>query len=1120
MFVHLHTRSWFSFRAGGSPPKALVAEAARLGMTSMAITDRHGVYGVVRFQQACKEQGLRHVFGAEVPVRSAEPASIGTGRIAPVGRHGPTKPQENAPGHSLVLLAKNREGYANLCQLLTLAHVEAASQGVRGKQDMRDHPATSLEMLAAHSDNLFCLTGTDEGNLYSLLDTAHIHEARNWVGTLHDIFGDRLFIEATHQRRKGDDRRLGRLISLSATSGVPLVATGDVRFAVPSHYWRYDLLTCIRNGITVFDDHPERPSNAMAYVQPEAELARRGLPQDALHRSGEIAEMCSVDLIPGHIIPPGARLPEGVTSEALFQQKVSEGFRRRYPEGAPHRAEAKARLEKEVGIISGLELQDFFLVVNEVIEEAQRRGIRCLGRGSAANSIVTYLLDITRVCPIEHNLLFERFLHRGRKGTPDIDLDFDSSRRMEIISWMEERFGMDHTGMSATIDRYLTKSAVQDTAKALGWPAEMAVQMSKRCGHSPPTEPSNTEHIERVAGGMSPLLKILLGASTELLGCPRHLGQHSGGMVLTRDPMRMFSPLQVSANGVRIVQFDKNDLEWLGLVKLDVLGLRMLGAVSEAVQIVAEKQGAYIELDELPFDDEKVYDMICEGDVLGLFQIESPAQMSAGARIQARTMQDLIKQISLVRPGPIQGGLMHPFIRRHKGLEPVRYDHPILKEILHDTYGIIVFQEQVLEVAHRFAGWSLDESDEFRRLMSKFRDASQMEGMRDRFVESSIHHGASRPVANRVFDQVSKFVGYGFCRSHAASFALTVYHSAYLKTHYPAAFFAALMQHRPGMYAQLTLEQDARRHGILVLVPDVNASGQRFDLEMVQSSVGSTAAWAIRKPLTSVKGISESLAKDIILERQQAPFASAEDFFHRVPAAGDELRALAKSGAFDQLEGSNRTVLYKLQVLMRQYVTAGSKNAFSRTMPGTTLLNMTALQPSDIPALPGITLRTRLEWDLRTHSGPRVHPMVVLRQFLSDFEIRPIDTARQFGNTLPYNERKPPIMTAAGLVMFRQRPGTAKGTMFIFLEDESGFIQCICKPDVRDKLGDVLTESALIVRGAVQAVGPWRGIMVEEAWALGGVIGGYKGRPGGHSFGRDDREVTFEKGTNPKVRSV
>ncbi len=1119
MFAHLHTRSWFSFRAGGSPPKALVAEAARLGMASMAITDRHGVYGVVRFQQACKEKGIRHVFGAEVPIYGG-PSGGGTSGGAGARGSGTNSGGTPETPHSLVLLAQNREGYANLCHLLTMAHVEGA------ERDQRDNPATTLEVLAAHSNNLICLTGTDEGKLYSLLDTAHIHEAREWTGTLRDIFGDRLFLEASHQRRKGDDRRLGRLIKLASATDIPLVATGDVRFAVPSHYWRYDLLTCIRNGITVFDDHPERPSNAMAYVQPEAELARRGLPHDALHLSGEIAQMCQVDLIPGHIIPPGARLPEGVTSEERFQHKIAQGFARRYPEGAKHRVEAMARLEKEVGIISGLELQDFFLVVNEVVEEAQRRGIRCLGRGSAANSIVTYLLDITRVCPIEHNLLFERFLHRGRKGTPDIDLDFDSSRRMEIINWMEERFGIDHTGMAATIDRYLTKSAVQDTAKALGWPAEMAIQMSKRCGHSPPSEAANAEHIENIAGGTSPLLKILLGASTALLGCPRHLGQHSGGMVLTRDPMRNFSPLQVSANGVRIVQFDKNDLEWLGLVKLDVLGLRMLGTLAETVNIVAERQGQVIELDELPFDDEKVYDSICEGDVLGLFQIESPAQMSAGARIQARTMQDLIKQISLVRPGPIQGGLMHPFIRRHKGLEPVRYDHPLLKEILHDTYGVIIFQEQVLEVAHRFAGWSLDEADDFRRLMSKFRDAVEMEGMRDRFVESAIQNGASHAVANRVFDQVSKFVGYGFCRSHAASFALTVYHSAYLKMHHPAAFFAALMQHRPGMYAQMTLEQDARRHGVRVLVPDINASGLRFDLESVQF------VWAIRKPLTSVKGVSESLAKDILLERVLAPFQSVEDFFHRVHAGEDELRALAKSGAFDQLEGANRTVLYKLQVLMRQYLTTGSHTAymkngsrkhapgFPKHALGSTLLDLTTIHEKDIPALPGITLRTRLEWDLRTHSGPRVHPMMVLRQFLSDFEIRPIDMARQFGASIPYNERKPPIMTAAGLVMFRQRPGTAKGTMFIFLEDESGFIQCICKPDVREKLGATLTESALIVRGAVQAVGSWRGIMVEEAWALSGVIGGYKGKPGGHSFGRDERETLFEKESKPAVRSV
>jgi error-prone DNA polymerase len=1061
MFAHLHTRSWFSFRAGGSSPEALPEAAKRQGVSAVALTERHGTYGVVRFQRACQDLGIQHVFGAEVPV----------------------------DGQDLVLLARNREGYANLCWLLTCAHLES-----------REEPSATLAQLAEHSSDLFCLTGTEAGRLYPLMDDFRHQEAARWVGVLQDIFDDRLSIEVTHGRRKGDDRRLAHLLTLARQTGVPAVATGDVRYAVPGDYWRYDLLTCIRHGITVFDDHPERPANSMAFLQSEAELARRGLPREALSRSGEIAQMCHVDLIPGHIIPPGTKLPAGMTSVALFRQKVEAAFEVKYPPGASHRTSARARLRKEMAVIIDLDVQEFFLVVNEVVEEARRRGIRCLGRGSAANSIVTYLLDITIVCPVEHNLLFERFLHRGRKGTPDIDLDFDSSRRLEIIEWMEERFGVNHTGMAATIDRYLTKSAVQDTAKALGWPAEMAIQMSKGCGHGSPSDPGNREHIQKVAGGSSPLLETLIKAASALLTCPRHLGQHSGGMVLTRDPMRFFTPLQVSANGVRIVQFDKEDLEFLGLVKLDVLGLRMLGTLAEATQVVNDRLAPGqepIDLDQLPFDDAAVYDMICEGDVLGLFQIESPAQQSAGSRIQSRNMQDLIKQISLVRPGPIQGGLMHPFIRRHRGLEEVKYDHPILERILSDTYGVIIFQEQVLEVAHQFAGWTLDQADSFRRLMSRFRDATEMEGMREGFVTSAMQvNDVAEGVANRVFDQVSKFVGYGFCRSHAASFALTVYHSAYLKHHHPEAFFAALMQHRPGMYAQMTLEQDARRHGVLVLVPDVNASGLRFVLEEVEGKL------AIRKPLLSVRGVQKELAEVAVLEREMSPFAGVEDFFDRVPVDQKQLLALVKAGAFDSLEGSNRTALFKMQVLSTQR--EGSTGPTAQL----SMMDLTEIHDGDIPALPGITLRTRLEWDLKTHSGPRVHPMVVLRQGLAYHEIRPISFAKEFGRTLPYDERRPPILTVAGLVMFRQRPGTAKGTMFIFLEDESGYIQCICRPRFRERFEAELRHSALIIRGRVQVTGPWRGIMVDKVWTLAGVIGGYGGRPG-RTYGRDHREVEF-----------
>lgn len=1059
MFAHLHTRSWFSFQAGGSSPEALPEAAKAQGIKSVALTERHGTYGVVRFQRACQEVGIQHIFGAEVPVE----------------------------GRDLVLLARNREGYANLCWLLTCGHLRS-----------REHPTATLGELATHSSDLFCLTGTESGPIYPLIDEFRHAEAARWVETLRDIFDERLSLEVTHQRCKGDDRRLAYLLQLARQTGVPPVATGDVRYAVPADYWRYDLLTCIRHGITVFDDHPDRPSNSMAYLQPEAELLRRGLPREAVHRAGDIAQACRVDLIPGHIIPPGTKLPKGKTSVEVFLEKVAAAFEEKYPPGARYRAEAQARLEKEVQVITDLDVQEFFLVVNEVVEEARRRGIRCLGRGSAANSIVTYLLDITVVCPVEHNLLFERFLHRGRKGTPDIDLDFDSSRRLEIIEWMEERFGVDHTGMAATIDRYLTKSAVQDTAKALGWPAEMAIQMSKGCGYASPADPENVAHLTKVAGGNSPLLETLIKASAHIVGCPRHLGQHSGGMVLTRQPIRYFTPLQVSANGVRVVQFDKDDLEFLGLVKLDVLGLRMLGTVSEAARIAEDLPGAEpIDLDHMSFDDPDVYDMICEGDVLGLFQIESPAQQSAGARIQSRSMQDLIKQISLVRPGPIQGGLMHPFIRRHQGLEEVRYDHPILEDILSDTYGVIIFQEQVLEVAHQFAGWTLDQADHFRRLMSKFRDATEMEGMRDGFVQSAMEtNQVSEAIANRVFDQVSKFVGYGFCRSHAASFALTVYHSAFLKRHHPEAFFAALMQHRPGMYAQMTLEQDARRHGVLVLVPDINMSGLRFELEEVEGRL------AVRKPLTSVKGVQQELAEIVVVEREFGAFQNIEDFFHRIPVDERQLTALVQAGAFDSLEGSNRSALYKMRVLIQQHEKGGGVLQPS-------LMDIHSIASDDVPALPGITLRSRLEWDLKTHSGPRVHPMVVIRRELSMHEIRPVTFARQFGRTLPYDERNPPRITVAGLIMFRQRPGTAKGTMFLFLEDESGHIQCICRPKIREKFDAELRQSALIVRGKVQVTGPWRGLMVEEVWTLSGVIGGYRGQHGGRTFGREDRVVSY-----------
>lgn len=1052
-FAHLHVRSGFSFQAGGSSPEDLAEAAVLNGIDAIALTDVGGVYGAVRFQRACKERGVKHIFGAEVTVGEYE----------------------------TVLLASSREGYANLCQLITHAHMRS-----------RGEPRATIEELSKCSNDLFCLSGT--GRFYDVLDEGGYREAVRWAELLGDIFGERLSLEVTHQLRKGDQRRVTKLIKVGLETGIPLLATGDVRYAIAEHYSRFDVLTCIRNGITLFDDHCERPSNAEAYIKPAPAYRELGIPEAALHRAYEVAEQCQVDLLPGYIIPPGARLPEGVTATQVLREKCEAGFNSKYAQPGDQQRKARRQLTKELSIVEKLDLEEFFLVVREVIEEAKRLGVRCSGRGSAANSIITYLLDITPVCPIENNLLFERFLHRGRKGTPDIDLDFDSSRRLEIVTWMEERFGLEHTGMSGTIQRYLTRSAVQECAKAFGWPAEMAVQMSKRCSHRAPDAPENREHLESVTGA-SPLLDEMIRVAGSLLGFPRHLGQHSGGMVLSRTPLRNFTPLQVSANGVRIVQFDKDDLEHLGLVKLDVLGLRMMGAVSEASEIVERHSGEVVDLDALPPNDPQAYEMIREGDVLGLFQIESPAQMSAGARLQATNMQDLIKQISVVRPGPILGGSMHPFLRRHQGLEKVQYDHPILEEVLADTYGIIIFQEQVLEVCYQFAGMTLEEADQFRRLMSKFRDPEEMEGMRSRFVASSMENGIKERIAHSVFDKVSRFVGYGFCRSHAAAFARTVYQSAYLKAHYPASFFAAVMQHRPGMYSLLTLEQDARRHGVLVLAPDINASFSRYELEK------RNGRWAIRKPLTAVKGLSQELASGIVLERARGHFSSVEGFYHRVNVKRDVLTSLAQAGAFDGIEGPNRTALFKGAVLEQQKGSSGEGIPHS-------LFDLVSIENKDVPALPGISLKQRLELDLQTHRGARIHPMFLARRTLNDLEIRSVETVPKLGKMQKGGRRLK--LSVGGLIMFRQMPPTANGTMFLFLEDETGHIQCIVHGETREKLGKLLNASALVVQGYLQVSGPWCGITVVDAWPLTGVIGGYIGRPG-RSFGRDARVVAYSE---------
>lgn len=1067
MFAHLHVRSWFSFLAGASSPDDLARAAAANAVFALAVTDRDGVYGAVKHQSACQAAGIHPVFGAEVVVGSSP----------------------------LVLLAQSRVGYANLCRVLTEGHrLRCAGQSLR------------LAHIYPFREDLFCLTGGREGLLSRLVESKRYRSAARWLERLGSCFPATLYVELTHQLRPNDSRIVRALHKLATEQGLPVVATGDVRHACRDDYARYDLQTCIRLGHTVFEPHPERPYNDRAFLQTEEQL-RHLIPfREAFENSVRIARLCRVDLLPEAITPPSATLPPKTSARNHLRRLCYGALPRRYrPEARPR---ALSQLKKELRVIEKLCLEEFFLVVHEVVEEAHRRDIRCAGRGSAANSIVAYLLDITGVDPLAHSLLFERFLHGGRKGTPDIDVDFDTDRRNEIISWMEQRFGIEQTAMTATLVTYQLRSALRDVAKALGFPLEAVDRMAKAVPHRRARLARDYAPVLRNIAGASPLLDRLVDMVEALDGCPRHLGLHSGGMVLSQKPLWFFSPVQTSANGVKVVQFDKYDVEALGLVKFDVLGLRMLSAVSHATDLVRLNEGVDLDIDEIPLDNQLVYNMIRAGKTIGLFQIESQGQLHLLAMNQPEDFNDLIIEIALFRPGPVQGGMVKPFVRRRRGQEAPQFEHPDLEPLLEDTYGIIVFQEQVLQVAHHFAGMTLEEADDFRSLMSRFRSPDDMEAMRGRFVSGAASRGVDPQIANRVFDKVAKFVGFGFCRSHAAAFAKTVYQSAYLKRFHPAAYMAAVLEFHPGMYPRMTLEEEARRFGVSILLPDINRSSVLHDLEQTEDG-----SWAVRKPLSSVAQVSIEDARTIVWERLNGPFVSVEDFYLRTPMNKDSVENLARSGAFDSLAADSRSALWEVGVLANKHGPPGERRAQQ------TLFKQSVVDVDDLPELPPLGLNDRLSWDYLAHGSARMHPMLLVRRALNALEIRPVETCFRFPQSAPAAPPSLPVITTAGVCILRQRPPTAKGFMFITLEDETGFIQCVVPPPVQEHLDHVLTASALIVRGALQAAGNWRGLILHQAWILNGIFGGYEGFAGTYG-GRDHWIRSLKPGVSKQATGL
>jgi error-prone DNA polymerase len=1056
--IHLDVRSWNSHLAGASEPKKLTAAAACHNQGYLALTDWQTTAGLVKHAVACRDAGIKPILGTTL--------SVG--------------------GAPLVILTTDRESFGNMTDLLTLAHRDRENPGLTLAQLEKEGEEGRLE-------GLVCLTGDRTGFTMSAIRAGRYEAARQFVMKLQRLFPKRLYLEQVHHMCPGDNRMLRLLDELGESLAVPTVATNAVRHATKEEYALYDALTCARLCINVSEHHLERPVNNQGYLCSLSRLEKLPFSVGALTRSYEVAEMCSgVDLLAEKIHPPEAILPAGMNPDQYLLALCKQALPVRYKNGTYAYIKAEKQLYHELEVIRKRENAEFFLVVREVVDFSRSRGIRCSGRGSAANSIVAYLLRITHADPITHHLLFERFLHGDSKETPDIDVDFDSSRREQIFKWLYQRFKETHTAMVANVITFQLKLAVREMMKALGFPEISMASVAKVLPHWSHQGIRVFQMDMAKALGIAPdavLLETLCELVTRLGGCPRHLSLHSGGMVLSRSPLRYFSAIRTSANGTRQVEFNKEDVEELGIVKLDVLGLRMLSTISEAVERLDLDCNVQVEIDDLPEHDEATYEMIRTGKTLGVFQIESPGQMRLIAETQPLSFRDLVVQVALFRPGPLQGNMVSPYIKHRQAGHIPEYAHPSLEPILQDTYGLVIFQEQVLEIVHKFAGVSLDRADLFRRLMSKYRIKDQMEGLRDEFVESAVntHAGTKDPIseemANLVFNTIAPFVGYGFCRSHAVAFANIVYQSAYLKRHHPAAHFCAVLEHHPGFYPTQTLVEEARACGVPLLPVDVRFSDLQYRLEKLPSE-DDEARYGIRMPYKTVKGLSEGAQETLVWERFMQPFSSLEDLYKRVPMGSDEWDALARTGALTCFNG-RRGALWELGLLRRR---------FNQEAAGQQILDFPLVMPEEVPELPTLQALTRTEWDYEVQGQTAgVHPVAHYRHYLERLNVRPLS---ELLSITPGRQ-----VRTAGVVVARQKPPTAKGFCFIELEDETGLMQVALPPRTYQCYAEVVRERGLVVEGKLEGTRGHRSILGNRVQSMQELlrkphVGGYGGFPG------------------------
>ena len=1016
-YAELHCLSSFSFQRGASQPEELVARAAALGYTALAITDECSVAGVVRAHTEAKKHGIRLLLGAEFRVQDP-----GLQEGAPASQSQDTQADPDA-WLRLVVLVQTVDGWGNLCEFITAARSKAAKGSYRvswGCSDWASLQQCQVLLVAPRTMAFEALCG---------------HCVR-----LKHIFGSRLWLALELLHRLDDDLWCHTLERSSQYTGVPLVAAGNVHMHVRSRKPLQDLMTAVRLAKPVAECGFALQPNAEAHLRARLRLAGIYAPE-WLQATLEVAARCSFSLDELRYQYPVETVLPGLTPSETLRRFTYEGMSQRYPQGIPDTVQLQ--VEHELELIAELKYEMYFLTVYDIVRFARERQILCQGRGSAANSAVCYCLGVTEVDPARMNLLFERFISRERNEPPDIDVDFEHQRREEVIQYIYTKYGRDRAAITGVVVSYRPRSAIRDTGRALGLDEALidAFARDQRWlgGRMVLTQPLCERLHNAGMDAQHPRIAQWLELTQQLLGMPRHLGQHVGGFVLTRDKLTRLVPVENAAMADRsVIQWEKDDLDAMGLLKVDVLALGMLSAIRRCLGLISAQRGSTFQMQDIPAEDSATYDMVCAADTVGVFQIESRAQMSMLPRLQPRCFYDLVIQVAIVRPGPIQGGMVHPYLQRRQGLVALDYPGDGLRAALERTLGVPIFQEQVMQIAMLAAGFSAGESDSLRRSMAAWKRKGGVHQFYDRMVGGMMANGYTEEFAQGIFKQIEGFGEYGFPESHAASFALLVYVSCWLKRHEPACFLAAMLNSQPlGFYSPSQLVQDAQRHGVEVRPVDVMHSDWDCTLEAGQAACAQAQA-PVRLGLRMVGGLSGAAAQRIAAARAESPFISTEDLALRAELDAGELKALASADALISLSGHRRQQVWDASAL--------------KLAPP--LLKAAPVE-EDWLELPAASEGAEVVFDYAAIGLTlRSHPLALLREQLRPMRLQ---TAAQL--------REQPdgrLVRACGLVVMRQQPQTAKGVVFVTLEDETGSVNVIVWKSLREKQRSELLHSRLM----------------------------------------------------------